>query len=231
MRLDKYLKVSRLIKRRTVANEACDLGRITVNDRVARASYDVKVGDRIAIHFGERTLAVEVLSVADNVGKADAAALYCLFLAAALLAFTLRIGQGELRLYMLAFIALGAYLSFALLSPLLRPLWDFWADCLFAFARLLRAPLLLVKKYYGKLHKFAKKLFLFSRRTLIIENYKRSARRSRRAAERRGGVQYGRGKGRAQKAGRRDAPEAAASRSSASHRRAPSEPPAGDQPR
>ena len=65
MRLDKYLKVSRLIKRRTVANEACDLGRITVNDRVARASYDVKVGDRIAI-----------LSVADNVGKADAAALY-----------------------------------------------------------------------------------------------------------------------------------------------------------
>ena len=78
-------------------------------------------------------------------------ALYCLFLAAALLAFTLRIGQGELRLYMLAFIALGAYLSFALLSPLLRPLWDFWADCLFAFARLLRAPLLLVKKYYGKL--------------------------------------------------------------------------------
>ena len=73
MRLDKYLKVSRLIKRRTVANEACDLGRITVNDRVARASYDVKVGDRIAIHFGERTLAVEV---ADNVGKADAAALY-----------------------------------------------------------------------------------------------------------------------------------------------------------
>ena len=91
-------------------------------------------------------------------------ALYCLFLAVALLAFTLRIGQGELRLYMLAFIALGAYLSFALLSPLLRPLWDFWADCLFAFARLLRAPLLLVKKYYGKLHKFAKKLFLFSRR-------------------------------------------------------------------
>ena len=158
-------------------------------------------------------------------------ALYCLFLAAALLAFTLRIGQGELRLYMLAFIALGAYLSFALLSPLLRPLWDFWADCLFAFARLLRAPLLLVKKYYGKLHKFAKKLFLFSRRTLIIENYKRAARRARRAAERRGGVQYGRGKDRAQKAGRRNAPEAAASRSSASHRRAPSEPPAGDQPR
>ena len=118
-------------------------------------------------------------------GAAFALLYDCLFLTAALLAFTLRIGQGELRLYMLAFVALGAYLSFALLSPLLRPLWDFWADCLFAFARLLRAPLLLVKKYYGKLHKFAKKLFLFSRRTLIIENYKRSARRSRRAAERR----------------------------------------------
>ena len=84
MRLDKYLKVSRLIKRRTVANEACDLGRITVNDRVARASYDVKVGDHIGIGLfvngividKQRTLAVEVLSVADNVGKADAAALY-----------------------------------------------------------------------------------------------------------------------------------------------------------
>ena len=110
--------------------------------------------------------------------------LYCAAFALLTFLFALRIGGGELRLYMLAFIALGAYLSFALLSPLLRPLWDFWADCLFAFARLLRAPLLLVKKYYGKLHKFAKKLFLFSRRTLIIENYKRSARRSRRAAER-----------------------------------------------
>ena len=61
MRLDKYLKVSRLIKRRTVANEACDGGRVTVNGKVARASYDVKVGDVIALHFGERALAVEVL--------------------------------------------------------------------------------------------------------------------------------------------------------------------------
>lgn len=76
MRLDKFLKVSRLIKRRTVANEACDLGRVTVNGRVARASYEVKTGDRIALHFGERTLTVEVLSVEDNVAKADAAALY-----------------------------------------------------------------------------------------------------------------------------------------------------------
>jgi len=76
MRLDKYLKVSRLIKRRTVANEACDNERVTVNGRVARASYEVKVGDVIAIRFGERTLTVEVVAVQDNVGKADAAAMY-----------------------------------------------------------------------------------------------------------------------------------------------------------
>ena len=76
MRLDKYLKVSRLIKRRTVANEACDLGKITVNGKLARASYDVKVGDVIAIHFGERTLCVEVLDVSETAGKAEASLLY-----------------------------------------------------------------------------------------------------------------------------------------------------------
>ena len=76
MRLDKYLKVSRLIKRRTVANEACDSERVTVNGRVARASYDVKVGDVISLRFGERTLTVEVLSVAENAAKGEAALLY-----------------------------------------------------------------------------------------------------------------------------------------------------------
>ena len=76
MRLDKYLKVSRLIKRRTVANEACDNERVTVNGRVARASYDVKVGDRISLRFGQRTVEVEVVSVAEAVKSADAAALY-----------------------------------------------------------------------------------------------------------------------------------------------------------
>ena len=75
MRLDKYLKVSRLIKRRTVANEACDNERVSVNGRVQRASYDVKVGDKISIRFGERTVSVEVVSVQDNVGKAEAAAM------------------------------------------------------------------------------------------------------------------------------------------------------------
>ena len=76
MRLDKYLKVSRLIKRRTVANEACDNGRISVNGRVVKASYEVKVGDRIEIAMGPRTVAVEVVQVADNVRKDDAGALY-----------------------------------------------------------------------------------------------------------------------------------------------------------
>ncbi len=76
MRLDKYLKVSRIIKRRTVANEACDSERVSVNGRTARASYEVKEGDVIAIRFGERTLTVEVLSVKENTGKAEAAAMY-----------------------------------------------------------------------------------------------------------------------------------------------------------
>lgn len=76
MRLDKYLKVSRLIKRRTVANEACDNGLVSVNGKPARASYEVKVGDQIALRFGARTLTVEVLSVKETVKQADAAALY-----------------------------------------------------------------------------------------------------------------------------------------------------------
>lgn len=76
MRLDKYLKVSRLIKRRTVANDACDNARVTVNGRPAKASYDVKAGDVLAIAFGQRTLTVEVLAVAEAVRKDDASAMY-----------------------------------------------------------------------------------------------------------------------------------------------------------
>ena len=76
MRLDKYLKVSRLIKRRTVANEACDGGRISVNGRPAKASYDVKVGDQISIAFGQRTVTVEVLAVEETAKKDEAAAMY-----------------------------------------------------------------------------------------------------------------------------------------------------------
>ena len=76
MRLDKYLKVSRLIKRRTVANEACDNGLISVNGKPQRASYDVKVGDKITLRFGLRELTVEVVSVQETVRQADAATVY-----------------------------------------------------------------------------------------------------------------------------------------------------------
>ena len=76
MRLDKYLKVTRLIKRRTVANEACDEGRVTVNGKVARASYDVKVGDIIGITMGQRTMSVKVLNVTEYVKKENAAENY-----------------------------------------------------------------------------------------------------------------------------------------------------------
>ncbi len=76
MRLDKWLKVSRLIKRRTVANEACDNARVTANGRSVKASYDVKAGDVLELRFGERVTRVEVLEVSEHVGKADAPAMY-----------------------------------------------------------------------------------------------------------------------------------------------------------
>ena len=76
MRLDKYLKVSRLIKRRTVANEACDAGRVAVNGTPAKASYDVKCGDVIEIRFGEKTVKAEVLRVQETVRKEEAAELF-----------------------------------------------------------------------------------------------------------------------------------------------------------
>lgn len=76
MRLDKFLKVARIIKRRTVANEACDTSRVTVNGREAKASYDVKVGDVIEVTLGQRTVSVRVKEVRDNVGKDDAPTLY-----------------------------------------------------------------------------------------------------------------------------------------------------------
>ena len=76
MRLDKWLKVSRLIKLRTVANEACDSQRVTANGRSVKASYDVKVGDVLEFRFGERVTRVEVLAVSEHAGKDDAPALY-----------------------------------------------------------------------------------------------------------------------------------------------------------
>ncbi len=76
MRIDKYLKVARIIKRRTVANDACDTEHVSVNGKRVKASYDVKENDIIEITMGQRTVKVRVLSVKDNVGKADAASLY-----------------------------------------------------------------------------------------------------------------------------------------------------------
>lgn len=76
MRLDKYLKVTRLIKRRTVANEACDRGLVSVNGKAARASYEVKEGDRIHLKLGAREVTVEVVSVQENVRQSEAGLLY-----------------------------------------------------------------------------------------------------------------------------------------------------------
>ena len=76
MRLDKYLKISRIIKRRTVANEACDAGRIEVNSKVARASYEVKAGDIITINMGSKPLTVKVLSISEFAKKDEASELY-----------------------------------------------------------------------------------------------------------------------------------------------------------
>ena len=76
MRFDKYLKVSRLIKRRTVANEACDAGRVLVNGKAAKASVNVKPGDRIEIQFGSKAVSVEVLSVQETVKKEQASEMY-----------------------------------------------------------------------------------------------------------------------------------------------------------
>ena len=76
MRLDKFLKVSRLIKRRTVANEACDAGRVLVNDRPAKASAQVKAGDVLEIQFGSKSVRVEVLNVQETVKKEEAQGLY-----------------------------------------------------------------------------------------------------------------------------------------------------------
>ncbi len=76
MRLDKYLKVSRLVKRRTVANEACDSARVTVNGKAAKASYDVKIGDEITVAFGQKAVTVRVLEIKETTKKAEAVGMY-----------------------------------------------------------------------------------------------------------------------------------------------------------
>jgi len=76
MRLDKYLKVSRIIKRRTIANEACDAGRVLVNGKTAKASQDVKVGDTVEVHFGEKTVRVRITAIMDTTKKENATDMY-----------------------------------------------------------------------------------------------------------------------------------------------------------
>ncbi|MCI7085444.1 MAG: RNA-binding S4 domain-containing protein [bacterium] len=76
MRLDKYLKVSRVIKRRTVANDACDAGKVAVNGKIARASYDVKIGDVVEITFGEKKIKFKITSINETVRKDDASSMY-----------------------------------------------------------------------------------------------------------------------------------------------------------
>ncbi|MCR5639188.1 MAG: RNA-binding S4 domain-containing protein [Lachnospiraceae bacterium] len=76
MRLDKFLKVSRIIKRRTVANEACDAGRVKVNDKQAKASTDVKVGDIVEVGFGSKNLKIEILKISESEKKTDVADMY-----------------------------------------------------------------------------------------------------------------------------------------------------------
>ncbi len=76
MRLDKFLKVSRVIKRRTVANEACDAGRVKINDKMAKASTDVKIGDIIEVQFGNRAVRIEVLGIQDTTKKEEAGELF-----------------------------------------------------------------------------------------------------------------------------------------------------------
>lgn len=108
--------------------------------------------------------------------------LYCAAFALLTFLFALRIGGGELRLYMLCSAFFGAVSYFTLCARLFRPLWAFWAEVLFSFARLAAAPLRWLQKVYGKLAKLCKRYFLFSRNRLIIKSYERRARYSLRRA-------------------------------------------------
>lgn len=118
-------------------------------------------------------------------------AVYCAVLALLAFAFSLRIGGGELRLYMLLAALCGAAVWFALIAPLLRPLWTFWAETFFALLRLLRLPFYALKSFYGKLTKLCKRLFLFSRNCFIIKAYERSARQAYRKTAKREGQRHG----------------------------------------
>ncbi|MBR6738494.1 MAG: spore cortex biosynthesis protein YabQ [Oscillospiraceae bacterium] len=119
--------------------------------------------------------------------------IYCVLLAVATVSFTLNVGGGELRLFMIFGALGGAAASFLLLSPLLRGIWALWAGVLAWLWRLFRLPWRAAKNFYGKLHKLSKKAFLFARNLFIIKNYRRFARGARRRSEKKEGV-YGRAK-------------------------------------
>lgn len=108
-------------------------------------------------------------------------ALYCLLFSLLVFLFSLRVGGGELRLYMIAAALAGALFYFLLAARLLRPLWDFWAEVVFSLCALAAAPLRALKRAYGKLAKLCKRYFLFSRNRLIINAYGRGAMRAQRA--------------------------------------------------
>ena len=117
--------------------------------------------------------------------------LYCAALAVFGFFFALRIGDGELRLYMLFGALAGAVLFFSLLSPLLRPLWAFWAETLYALLRLARLPLQKLKILYGKLTKLCKRDFLFLRNSLIMDEYWKNSHRAYTRRRRKGALTYG----------------------------------------
>lgn len=118
--------------------------------------------------------------------------LYCAAFTLLTFLFALRIGGGELRLYMLCSALFGAVSYFTLCAWLFRPLWAFWAEVLFSFARLAAAPLRWLQKVYGKLAKLCKRYFLFSRNRLIIKSYERRARYSLRRARKKEAHRHGR---------------------------------------
>jgi len=122
-------------------------------------------------------------------------ALYCLLFSLLVFLFSLRVGGGELRLYMIAAALAGALFYFLLAARLLRPLWAFWAEVVFSLCALAAAPLRALKRAYGKLAKLCKRYFLFSRNRLIINAYGRGAMRAQRRTRKKGGAAHGKGQG------------------------------------
>ncbi|MBE7007719.1 MAG: hypothetical protein E7422_00995 [Ruminococcaceae bacterium] len=164
--------------------------RVAIDEQVRLLSASLLLGMALALLY-DLLRALRLRRRTQKGLTAALDALYCAILAVSFFLFALRIGSGELRLYTLVAAALGAALFFGVFSPLLRPLWDFWARVLFELLHLLKLPAITLKNLHRNLHKIAKRVFLFSRRSLIISAYRNDALRARRSAERREGVRYG----------------------------------------